>query len=185
MAIHLVTDAPQGKATKSEPDCVLSLRKTFFHIHAITSWTVDTEVLHVMAPDIRAAKLQMEPIVLSYLCDGPDTTFLAEQRRFGVDLKNRLEIFLHPTPAILIHPRDVGGLGKGNPIVCLSTLYMLLKDLVNDYFVALSVMAEVLDCSKQSENLDVLNRTGVDSTLISLEEILCFAAVGKRTRRLV
>ena len=175
MTIHLAIDAPQRRASESETAVALPLRKAFFHIQAITSWLVDPDVLHVMGPDLRAAREQMEPIVQSHLYDGPYDTKLVKQRRFGKEIKKQLEVLSHPTPAILSFPREIGGLGKGDTIVHLSNLYILLMGLVVDYSVSLSVLNEVLDGSKQSVVLDVLNRARVESASFSPHEFLRFS----------
>lgn len=63
-AIHLTIDYPERTGTNSETELVLRLRKVFFHIRAVTNWPVDTDILHVMGPDIRAAMEHLDPIVV-------------------------------------------------------------------------------------------------------------------------
>ena len=174
LAIHLAMDCPTRRPIPSEAESVLRLRKVFFHILALTSWGVDTEVIHVMAPDIRAAKEQLEPIVLGQSSDENDIVDHAMQRRTFSDRNAQLAPFSHPTPAILIFSRDVGGLGEGDAILILSNLNLLLAELVVDYCMGLGVVADALYPSKQSEILDVMNRSGEDFGSLSVKEFLPF-----------
>ncbi len=171
-ALHLSIDGPNRMAIESEAECVLILRKVYLHIRAITSWAVDSDVLHVMGPDIRAAREQLEPMVREQLYDGRDKPSLAQRRRYVAEKEKQLAHFSHPTPVILIHDRRAGGLGKTDTILYLSTLYELLGGLVVDYGLGLGVAAGVLGSSKQSEILSVITRAEKEITSRSPDEFL-------------
>lgn len=117
-AIHLAIDGPERAAATSEAEFVLHLRKAYFHVQAITSWTVATDVLHVMGPDIRAASEHLAPVVVRHLY-GDDKAGLEKRRGHVAKQKRRLVRLSHPTSVILIQPRHLGGFGKTDTIVCL------------------------------------------------------------------
>ena len=137
------------------------------------------DVLHMMGPDIRAATKQLEPIVSVGLDSGHDNADLAKQGTYVGERERQLTHFSHPTPMILIHPRNLGGFGKADTVVYLTKLYELLMGLTLDYGVGLGVVADVLDRSKHSEILDVINRAREELALISPAEVLRFVEVGE------
>ncbi len=159
--IHLAMDGPTRRPTESEAEAVLQLRKVFFHIQALTSWAVDTQVIHVMGPDIRAAEEQLA-IINGQLPNDNHVADLAQLRKSFSDRDAQLAPFSHPTPVNLIFSRDVGGLGEGDTILILSKLNLLLAELVVDYSMGLGAVADLLDPPRQSEILDVMNRSGED-----------------------
>ena len=165
--IHLAIDGPTRVVSQSEVEIVLPLRKVCFHTHAITSWDVNTDSLHVMGPDIRAALKQLEPITRNYLASDHDYIRLSERRKQAGNLDERLATFSHPTPFKLILSQHLGGLGQSDAIVCHLHLYLPLMHLVNCYAVGLDALAELLDRSRQTEILDVMNRASADTALLS------------------
>ena len=172
-------DEPKRMTSTSEPECVFRLRKAHFHIRAITSWAVDTDALHVMAPDIRAAKEQLVPIFVEFLNGDLHKDSLVQQQRATKDISELLAHLSHPTPMILIHRRDLGGLGQADTVMYFLQLYWLLCSLVVEYAGGLDVISEVLGHSKESEALNVFNKVSADMALISPDVFLQF--VGSRT----
>ena len=146
-------NAPALTAPESEAEVVLRLRKVFFHVQAVTSWKVGTHLLHVMAPDIRAAQEQLDPLILDDLYEGDKQEASSERR----ERDRVLAPLSHPTPMILIHPPDLGGLKRDNVREFLR-LYLLLSQLVNAYGLALGATADILGHSQQSEIIDVTKR---------------------------
>ena len=109
-ALHGAMDGPERTLAESEAEEVLRLRKVYFHVQAITSWTVETHVLHVMAPDIRAAQEHLYPLTLEDLYDNDKQSASNARRK-----RDRiLDPLSHPTPMILIYRPHLGGLGSDN-----------------------------------------------------------------------
>lgn len=176
--IHLAIDYPERTVSKSEPECVLRLRKVYFHVRAVTFWTVDTDILHVMAPDIRAARKHLEPIVAEKMHRDPSHSVLTERRKYAARKEKLLSRFAHPTPQILIQPRDVGGLGKADAILCLCQLSERLIGVVADYGFALGEIADLLDPSKEPGIVEVMDRAGARFALFPRDAVLQFAEKG-------
>lgn len=173
-ATHLAIDHSESVLTDSEHESVLPLRKASLHIQAITSWPVDTDILHVMGPDIRAASEQLEPSVQKHVYSDSEESVLIAGRRYISKRDQYLEVFSHPTPQVLIRPQHVGGLGRVDVIVPLYKLYELLNGLVCDYGSGLAVLVAALDPSRESEILAVLNRAIGSYTQLSPHVFLQF-----------
>ena len=172
-ALHLAIDPPERTPNKSEAECVLRLRKVCLHVRAITSWDISADVLHVMAPDIRAAREQLYAIVLKFY-DGYKDADISKLRRYWAEKEKDLALFSHPTAMALVQGRDVGGFGKADNIVCLHKLYELLAGLVCDYSIGLYMTAEVLDRSKQPEIRQMIDRSGAEFSLFPSDALLRF-----------
>ena len=173
-AIHLAMNAPALTAPESEAEVVLRLRKVFFHVQAVTSWKVGTHLLHVMAPDIRAAQEQLDPLILDDLYEGDKQEASSERR----ERDRVLAPLSHPTPMILIHPPDLGGLKRDNVREFLR-LYLLLSQLVNAYGLALGATADILGHSQQSEIIDVTKRLTEQLSYVSPEAFRPFMEEGE------
>ena len=173
-AVHLATDYPERTVASSEPECVLRLRKVYFHIRAVTSWPVATDNLHVMGPDIRTAMEHLELIVERSLCGLSDQSELEERRKYAARKEKQLSRFSHPTLPILTQPWNVGGLDKADTIMCLLQLYGLLISVVADYGRALSEMAEFLEPSRVSEIVELMERANERCALFPRDVVLGF-----------
>ena len=119
----------------------LRLRKVYLHIRAIASCPLDEWALHVMAPDIRAASAQLEPVVRDHI-DGSDNAALTELRRRFAWREKQLARFSHPTETLLRYPRFAGGLHGASHVLYLTVLHKLVQGLTTDYFVGLEVIAK-------------------------------------------
>ena len=137
-----VDDFVRGRKTLSVTKHALRLRKVFFHVRALTSCPMDEWALHVMAPDIRAAAEQLEPMVRNHIIDGSDNAALAERRKHFAWRKKELPRFSHPTATSLLYPRFAGGLHDACPVLYLTVLHKLMQGLTTDYFMGLEVLAE-------------------------------------------
>ena len=177
--IHLAIDDPKRQAAESDAECVLRLRKVYFHIQAVTSWSLSLDVMHMMGPDIRAATKQLKPIVSPELDGCHSLTGLATQRGYVEERDKQLAFLSHPTPAILIHPRFLGGFGKTDAIQYLLKLYELLMGLTLEYGVGLGVVADVLNRPKHSDIIAVINRAKEELPSISPKEFLRFVEAGE------
>ena len=169
--LHPAFDPPTGRIAETEH--VLRLRKTYFHVRAITRWALDTTyVMHVVLPEIRVARDQLEPILREHLYDGGSLTGWHDHIPRE---KTELDAFVHPTPTRLMAPGDVGGFGEADAVLYLARLYMLLIGLAVDYGFALAAVAKVLGRPKQSEICDVFSRVTGERNLSPLGEALRFA----------
>ena len=148
--LHLAIDPPERVATESDDERVLRLRKVCLHVRAITSWTIGSDSLHVMGPDIRAAREQLEPIVLRIYKDDDDA-HLIQGRRYLKNQTQQLPSYSHPTPMTLIQARHLGGFGREDTIKWLGQLYLFLIGLAVDYALGLEDIAEMLDRTKLPE----------------------------------
>ena len=173
-AIYGAMNGHERRAAESEAGVVLRLRKVFFHVQAVTSWKVGTHLLHVVAPDIRAAQEQLDPLILDDLHEGDKQEASSERRK-----RDRvLAPLSHPTPMILIHPPDLGGLKMDNVREFLR-LYLLLSQLVNAYGLALGATADSVDNSQLSEILDVIKRLTEQLSYVSPEAFRPFMEEGE------
>lgn len=153
-----VDDFVRGAGSLSGTKYALRLRKVFFHVRAITSCPMDKWALHVMAPDIRAAAEQLEPMVRDHIVDGSDNAALAERRKHFAWREKRLAHFSHPTETLLHYPRFAGGLHDASPVLYLTVLHKLVQGLTTDYFMGLDMMAEEAGYPAWPEVRDAANR---------------------------
>ena len=116
----------------------------------VDSREINADSLYLMGPDIRAARGQLEPVVLKLYKDDA-AGHLAQGRKYLKSQTEELPSYSHPTPMTLIQNIDRGGFHNVDAIVWLSQLYMLLTGLAFDYALGLEVIAELLDRTKQSE----------------------------------
>lgn len=136
----------------------LRLRKVYFHVRAITSCPMGEWALHAMAPDIRAAAEQLEPIVRDHIVDGSDNAALSKRRKHYAWREKRLARFSHPTPTLLIYPGFAGGLHDACPVLYLTVLHKLVQGLTTDYFMGLDVLAEEAGYPDWPEVRDAANQ---------------------------
>lgn len=122
------------------------LYKASFHIQAITSWEMDGEVLHVMAPEIRAAVLALDSLVQDSL-PGPLTKNYRNRHSFVIP-EQELASFAHPTPFSLSLSRDKGGFGSTGFVRYLAIAYIALSQVMAAYASAVGDLAASIDPSK-------------------------------------
>ena len=173
--IHLTIEDLKNTAKNSGSESTLRLRKALFHIQAITSWIVTTDVIHVVAPEIRAARDQIEHIILGDFYHDCDDVQKSERQRATREYERTLAPFSHPTPMILIHTQHVGGFGETDAIACYVQLHVLLMGLACDYATGLGVVASVVDRSKVRDVTGVINRITKEVDSLSSDPFLRFA----------
>ena len=130
----------------------LRLLKAQVHLKAIVGWSIDHEyVLHLLAPDVRAAAEQLEIIVANRAYAGDEGNramyrgLVAKQRRLLTNLA-------HPTGTMLNFEGHNGGLGKTDAIAIFVELVQILRLLWVDYGFALhEVAGTALGESQQAE----------------------------------
>ena len=172
-ALHLTMDDSEGTPIASISELTLRLRKAHLHAQSITSWEIGRHVLHVMAPDIRAAQEQLDPIVLTGLADNDKVTRSGGGGGYTSDRDRALNLFCHPTAVSLIYGPDQGGLHTDN-VRELAQLVPLLGGLVTAYCLALGMMAGALSHAAQSEIVSLLQRAGAQLGSVSYEAVRPF-----------
>ena len=142
-ALHLEIDRPERVAQDSEEEWVLRLRKVCFHVQAIVLGEIGPDSIHLMGPDIRAAREQLAPIVMKvYEDDGPAK--LDGARTYLKTQTQLLPLYSHPTAMTLIQPRDRGGFHEIDALAWLGQLHFLLMGLAVDYALGLEAIARTL-----------------------------------------
>ena len=53
--VHFEMDPADRLIRTDDEEIVYRLRKVLLHVKAITGWQLDTEVMHVLAPELRTA----------------------------------------------------------------------------------------------------------------------------------
>lgn len=79
---------------------------------------------------------------------------------------------------MLMQPQNVGGLGSADAILCLFQLYRLLIGVVADYGLALGAMADLLEPTKVSEIVDLIDQTNERYALYPRNGVLQFVEKG-------
>ncbi len=148
--IHLDIDPPTGAILPNAPHCVYGMRKVLLHVTAIFTWQVDTNVMHVIAPELRAANEQIDGFwdeaVRAMELDFLDGAVGPENRRARAFAKRRQELvspFIHPTPARLLLPREDGGLAPASGSRHYYFLIELLADLAFRYAVSTAFLSQL------------------------------------------
>ncbi len=141
--IHRRMDISVDWRMDTNPTYTSRLHKASLHIRAIASWQMDGEVLHVMAPEIRAAALALDPLVQDLL---PETLTVDIRRYHSFLLQEReLISFAHPTPFSLFLSREHGGFANTGYVRYLLLGYIALSQLMATYATAISNLAVMFD----------------------------------------
>ena len=148
--IHLSIDEPSRSIGTDESDWICRLRKICLHARAIDGWEIDDiDIVHVMAPELRAAYVQMDAV---WKCIPPkfkrkhgldimDSDYWANEARSGM-----LATYDHPTPlALALLQARRGNLLSGEAWQSYTQLAIWLGFLGLGYGSALVYLAEVLD----------------------------------------
>ena len=173
-------DPPDRMINQDDEEIVYRLRKVLVHITAITSWELNMEVMHVLAPEIRAAdeqiglvwkKLPKEQLI-DYLADDGESV-VGGRDQLSKSAKENLSSYIHPTPQRLILGKEMGGLGRPDEVRYFVNLFTLLDGLVFRYAVTLGFLFQTLEgrkegtiasvlikVTKELESIPILNRPG-------------------------
>ncbi len=150
MKIHLVVDPPKDHLSESEPAHTLRLRKVQFHVRTVILWPITPEALHVMGPDVRAAREQLDEIMQDGgMLYGSVAANVQEFRR-------QLEPFSHPTTGTVWQSHSFGGFGEVGGIPWQRQLGLLSLGLVCDYAYCLGEAANLLKPSVVPEIVGVI-----------------------------
>ena len=158
------------------------LRKVLLHVKAITGWQLDTEVMHVLAPELRTADEQIELIwkklpreqLTEYLADDGKSVVGGRDKLFKSD-KEILSSYIHPTPQRLRLGKELGGLGSPDEVRCFVNLFTLLGSLVFRYAVSLAFLSQLLSGRKEGSIASVMMK--VKEELGSISQAACLRFV--------
>ena len=150
--IHLSIDEPARSIGANEPDWICRLRKICLHVRAIDTLEIDVEIAHVMAPELRAAYVQMDAVWKSmprkYKLDEVNSGWWATEARDGM-----LATYDHPTPIGLVLLRaGRGGFHSGEVWENYTQLALWLGYLGLGYGLALTYLAAVLGVEREVDS---------------------------------
>ncbi len=163
VGIHFAIDPPDRLIQPTDPDCVYRLRKALLHIKSITSWTIDTDVMHVIAPEIRAAVDEVDNVWKEAVEDLELDDIADEQASKAARLRAKTSrettsAYVHPSPQRLRLPKEHGGLGPGNDQRYYTTMLDLLFHLSFRYAVALGFLSRRLAVGEELPVVSVMER---------------------------
>ena len=166
-----------------DEEIVYRLRKVLLHVRAITSWQLDTEIMHVLAPELRTANEQIELIwkklpkeqLSEYLADDGKSV-VGERDNLFKSGKEILSSYIHPTPQRLILGKELGGLGRPDEVRCYVGVFMLLSSLVFRYGISLAFLSQLLSSRKEGAIAAVMTKVTEELRSISLAGCLRFVA---------
>ena len=161
--VQLEMDPHDRAICADDEEIVYRLRKVLIHVKAITSWQLDSEVMHVLAPELRTADEQIELVwkklpreeSSEYLSDGGKSVIGGRDKLLKSE-KEILSSYVHPTPQKLRLGKELGGLGKADEVRYFINLFGLLTGLVFRYGVLLGFMSQLLDGKKERSIASVL-----------------------------
>jgi len=141
--IHAEMNATGEWSAYSDQSYWLRVHKAALHINTVASWQMDDYTFHLMAPDIRAAALALDPIAKRIL-SRPRPNDRRNRRQFLVGAEG-LAHFVHPSPALLTtFTRAEGGLRNAEYVLYLWQAYLCLADLALMFGHALWMAAEAV-----------------------------------------
>ena len=149
VGIHFAIDPPDRLIQPTDPDCLYRLRKARLHVKSITSWTLDTDVMHVIAPEIRAAVDEVDRVWEEAAHDLELDDMVVEEaskpRRLRAKTnRETTSSYVHPSPQRLLLPTEHGGLVPGDEGRYYTTVADLLFHLAFRYAVSLAYLARRL-----------------------------------------
>ena len=164
-SIHINMDAIDRVIQPDDDEIVYRLRKVLLHVKSVASWQIDTRVIHVLAPESRAAAEQID-MVWKKVQKDQLTKFMLEigasaigersaYSKMGRDILSR---FVHPTPQELLLAREQGGLGNVDEILYYIQLLLLLNSLAVRYAVSLIFLSQLFSGKKEAEIASVITR---------------------------
>lgn len=186
LSVHFDMDAADRVICPDDEAIVYRLRKVLLHVRAITGWELDSEVMHVLAPELRTADQQIDLIwkklpkaeLSDYLADGGKSVAGGRGKLFKSQ-KKILSSFIHPTPQRLLLGKELGGLGSPDEVRCFIDLFTLLSSLVFRYAEALLFLSHLQGARKESSITPVLMKASAQFGSISPAD--CFKFVSRES----
>ena len=175
VALHQEIDPPSRNIESTDDECYFRLRKVLLHVRAITAWHFDTEILHVIAPEIRCANKQLEKILkimpesfqVSNLDN--DDPVPVQIRHPGGKLREIVSGFVHPTPARFFLPIQHGGFYETNEAPSLLFMVLMLVDLAVNYEASVAYLCNETMTGNVPEVTPVFGK--IASVTAALEDI--------------
>ena len=161
--IHFTIDTVDRVIQPSAPDGVYRLRKALFHVRAITAWDITIEVMHIMAPEIRAALDQFDE-VREETARVLDLGNIFEQReskaaRLWTKMDREfVSSYMHPSPQSLLLPLEEGGLVPGDSQRFYTKVAYSLFQLASGYAVSLGWLSHRLVAGQELAITEVVRR---------------------------
>ncbi len=183
--IHLSIDEPSRSIGMDESDWIGRLRKICLHARAIDGREIDDiDIVHVMAPELRAAYVQMDAVwrrippefKRKHGLDIIDSDYWANEARSGM-----LATYDHPTPlALALLQAGRGNLLSGKAWQSYTQLAIWLGYLGLGYGGALVYLAEVLGVGGEVvTRLAAAMMQGLDEP-VSMERMSSFPGHGEQ-----
>lgn len=169
----------------NDPDWMYRLSKIWLHARAIDGWEIDDiDIAHVMAPELRAAYVQMDAV---WKCIPPEF-----KRKYGLDAMDCdywdneqsngiLATYDHPTPFnLIIGPTAIGDFHSGDPDKSYLQLAIWLGFLGLGYGFALAYLAEMLGVGGEVvSRLEAVMMQGIDEP-VAMERMSSNQVNGER-----
>ena len=181
--VHFEMDPYDRSIRPDDEEIVYRLRKVLLHVKAITSWQLDTEVMHVLAPELRTADEQIELVwkklpreqLAEYLVGDAKNAVEGRDKLFKSG-KEILSSYIHPTPQRLILGKELGGLGRPDEVRCYVGMFMLLSSLVFRYGISLAFLSQLLSSRKEVAIASAMTKVTEELRSISPADCLRFVA---------
>ena len=163
--IHFAIDPSDRLIQPTDPDCVYRMRKALLHVKTITAWTLDTDVMHVIAPEIRAAVDEIDDVCEEALHDLELDDIVEEQasksaRHRAKTNREATSFYVHPSPQRLLLPKEHGGLGPGDDQRYYTTMLDMLFNLAFRYAVSLAYLSRRLAVDEELSIASMMQRIG-------------------------
>ena len=181
--VQFEMDPPDRAIRQDDEEIVYRLRKVLVHVKAITSWQLDTEVMHALAPELRTADEQIDMVwkklpkeqLIDYLADDGKSVVGGRDHLFK-SAKENLSSYIHPTPQRLILGKELGGLGRPEEVRYFVNMFTLLVSLVFRYAVTLGFLSQTLGGRKEGAIASVLMMSTKELDSIPIADCLRFVA---------
>ena len=165
--VHLDMDPPSTEIGATEDECVYRLRKVLFHIVSVSGWTIDFDVMHVVAPELRAANEQLDQIVkmkkwkyITDILDGSGLDLLRPSDKHSKMQKSMMSSYIHPTTLRLVMPGELGGLGNVGRVKYYFNMALSLGELVAKYAICLAPLSQIRGSKKEPDLADIIQGLG-------------------------
>ncbi len=141
IAIHFKIDPPNNKLNNSDDDRLYHMRKVLMHAGMVMFLDDHNISLHAIAVECRVAQEQLDILLGKNLKYSP------------YDI---LSPYIHPSPALLIHPQSLGGLATDDSIRILAYRFTMIREFGMKYAYSLSLVINDLykDLGTEIQNIE-------------------------------
>ena len=169
--IHFAIDSSDRLIQPTDPDCVFRMRKALLHVNSITVWTLDTDVMHVIAPEIRAAVDEIDDVFEEAAHDLALDDIVEKEaskatRRRAKTNRETTSSYVHPSPQRLLLPKEHGGLGPGDDQRYYNTMLDMLCHLAFRYAVSLAYLSRRLAVGEELPIASMMQR--IEAVIVSV-----------------